>query len=96
MDPTCVILTFHTIDGKPATEENERVTHYAPKRLLGPFSPAMVRSVVVGDQVALYGNVLKRINGVFVEEYIHLRAGRYTFTQPFHWLTMHLDTVKAT
>ena len=91
MEPNSVKLTFYTIDGKETTKENENVVHYAPIHLLGPFRPATVRSVEVGHNVTLYGNILNMINGIFVQEYIHLRAGKYTFKQPFQWLTMHID-----
>jgi hypothetical protein len=91
MESSHVILTFHTIEGK-ATET--QTVHYAPFHYLGPFTPATIRSVKVGSDVALYGSVLKELNGIFVREYMHLREGNYIFNKPFHWLTMHADLIK--
>jgi hypothetical protein len=92
MEPTGVILTFYTVNGKqqkpPLT-----ATHYAPFHYLGPFEPSTVRSVQVGDQVALYGSILKQINGILTKDYIHLRKGLYTFDHPFQWLTLHADQI---
>jgi hypothetical protein len=88
MEPSSVILTFHTIDGQ---ETKESVTHHAPFHLLGPFRSATVRSINIGKRVALYGNVMKRVNGIFVQDYIHLREGNYIFSNAFHFLTMHAD-----
>ena len=93
MESTSVILTFHSIEGKAATPDNEKVIHFAPKHFLGPFKPATVRSVEVGTKAVVYGNVIKNVEGAFVTEYLHLRAGKYTFTQPFVWLTLHVDNV---
>ena len=94
MEPNSVILTFHTIDGKKPTGKNQMI-HYAPFHHLGPFEPSTIRTVQVGSNVALYGNVMKQVNGMYVKDYIHLRGGKYTYTLPFHWLTMHADMIVA-
>jgi hypothetical protein len=90
MESTSVILTFHTIQGMP---NESKTIHYAPFHHLGPFEAATIRSVEVGEKVALYGSVMKQVNGVHVPDYIHLRSGKYTFHQPFQWLTMHADEI---
>ena len=92
MDPNGVILTFHTIGGKKPTETTQAI-HYAPFHYLGPFEPSTIRTVQVGANVALYGNILKQVNGVYVKDYLHVRPGKYTYMLPFQWLTMHADTI---
>jgi len=93
MDSGSVILTFHTINGKRTTTKN-KTTHYAPFHYLGPFEPSTIRTVEVGSNVSLYGYILKKVDGVYVKDYLHLRGGKYTFVLPFQWLTMHADTIK--
>jgi hypothetical protein len=75
------------MDGK-RTEYN--ATHYAPFHMLGPFSPATITSIEIGDKVAVYGNCLKKVNGAFVKDYLHLRKGVYR-SEPFQLLTFHAD-----
>ena len=92
MESNSVILTFHTIDGDKPKEKKQSV-HYAPFHHLGPFEPSTIRAIEVGPNVALYGNIMKKIDGVYVKDYLHLRGGKYTYVLPFHWLTMHADTI---
>ena len=73
MDSNSVILTFHTIDGEKSKKKVNTV-HYAPFHLLGPFEPATIRTVEVGSNVALYGNIMKQVDGIYVSDYLHLRG----------------------
>ena len=93
MDSNSVILTFYTIDGEKSNKKKVNTVHYAPFHLLGPFEPATIRTVEVGSNVALYGNIMKQVDGIYVSDYLHLRGGKYTYTLPFHWLTMHADLI---
>jgi hypothetical protein len=92
MDSSRVILTFDTIHGK---KTNQSSTFRAPFHFTGPFEPHSVRSIELGANVALYGNVLKNVKGVNVREYIHMRDGIYTFALPIQWLSIHADLIKT-
>jgi hypothetical protein len=92
MDSSRVILTFETIEGKKI---NHSAKYRAPFHHVGPFMPHSIRSVEIGENVALYGNVLKNVKGVNVREYIHMRDGIYTFALPIQWLSLHADLIKT-
>ena len=82
---------FHTVNGQLSEQET---TFYAPFHRLGPFDPSTIRTIRVGARVALYGNVLKNVDGVNVQDYIHLRGGTYTFERPIQLLTFHADLIR--
>jgi len=85
VNPTGVTLTIQN--------ESEKITHYAPFHQLGPFDPMMITGITVGANVAMYGNILKNIEGRNVQEYIHLRRGNYAFEKPIQLLTFHADII---
>jgi len=90
LNPTSITLEFHTVKGELS---DHTVTFYAPFHRLGPFDPSTIRTIQVGARVALYGNVLKNVDGVNVQDYIHLRGGAYTFEKPIQLLTFHADLI---
>jgi hypothetical protein len=90
VNPTGVTLTLFSIDGNPS---NEKVTHLAPFHM-GGFGAVTIRTIQVGTRVAMYGNILKNVNGAYLTQYIHLRRGIYTFEKPIQILTFHADILK--
>ena len=90
VNPTGVTLTFFSIDGKPT---NQTFTRLAPFHT-GGMGPVTIRTIQVGSRVALYGNILKNVNGVYLTQYLHLRRGTYTFEKPVQILTFHADLLK--
>jgi len=85
VNPTGITLTIRK-DGAKQT-----VTHYAPFHRLGPFEPMMITDISVGSNVAMYGNILKTVDGVNIQDYLHLRGGTYAFEKPIQLLTFHAD-----
>lgn len=90
VNPTGITLMFHTVKGELS---DHTVTFYAPFHRLGPFDPSTIRTIQVGSKAAVYGNVLKNVDGVNVQDYIHLRDGTYTFEKPIQLLTFHADLI---
>jgi hypothetical protein len=83
MDPNSVILFTNSL--------SESSTYSAPYHQFSPITE--IREVHVGSNVAMYGSAMKKVDGVVIPEYIHLRGGAYTFKIPFQLNTFHVSTV---
>jgi hypothetical protein len=75
----------------PSEKEFRKHTLYAPFRHVGHIPPILFKSVLIGSNVALYGSILKNVDGVNVQDYLHLRGGSYTFEQPIQFMSIHAD-----
>ena len=89
MDPTHVIVTFDKINGKKV---NFSSTLKAPFHMLDISTEMTIKTIKIGEKVALYGSCLKPVDGHYVKEYLHLRKGIHR-SEPFKLLTLHADIV---
>ena len=52
-------------------------------------------SLSLGSNLSIYGNTVQKINGIQTTQYIHIREGKYTWSDPLLFISFHVDKMDA-
>ena len=51
----------------------------------------ILHSLRLGSNLSVYGNTVQKINGLQTTQYVHIREGNYTWSEPLYFISFHID-----
>ncbi len=54
-----------------------------------------LHSLKLGSNLSVYGNTVQKVNGLQTTQYIHIREGNYTWSDPLLFISFHIDKMDA-
>jgi len=51
----------------------------------------LVHTLRLGSNISIYGNTVQTVNGLQMTQYVHIREGNYSWTNPLVFISFHID-----
>jgi hypothetical protein len=52
-------------------------------------------SLRLGSNVSVYGNTVQKVNGLQTTQYVHIREGNYTWSDPLLFISFHIEKMNT-
>lgn len=64
-----------------------------PIHLVENIPYGVIKNIMVGSQLRVYGLIDKKVNGYIQQRYVHLDAGNYELKPPILFQSFHINNI---